>query len=140
MTAAEFRGPGVHHYDDSPDDYDMDMDHQARPLGGRSGRIILLGDGTEVLTDTAEGDMFDADEDDKDLENQVSKSQPAVVAHGEREDTPGPGSSETPAPQAEQVQSPTHITEDAAKPDFYDPPSDAKIHAVAATFLPAEST
>ena len=41
----------------------MDMDHRNRNNGGR---IILLGDGTEVLTDAQDSDMFDHDEvDDK---------------------------------------------------------------------------
>ena len=55
-------------------------------LGGRSGRPILLGDGTEDLHDSDEQDMFDHDEEDKDLETQVSKGQ------AEREGTPGPSS------------------------------------------------
>jgi protein phosphatase 2C family protein 2/3 len=43
---------------------------------GRSGgRIILLGDGTEVLTDSDDIDMFDNDEEEKDLASQVDKRQ-----------------------------------------------------------------
>lgn len=62
---AEFRGPGIHHrYDDSPDDYDMDMGRGTRIGQGLGGRIILLGD------------------EDKDLESQVNKNQ--------REETPAP--------------------------------------------------
>ena len=76
--------------EDSGDDYDMDMDHRTRPLGGRSGRIILLGDGTEVLTDSADTEMFDNDEE-KDLESQVNKSETAAhESRSEREGTPGP--------------------------------------------------
>lgn len=61
---AEFRGPGIHHsLDDTTDDYDPDMTSSGitRGLAGfaRSGRIILLGDGTEVLTDMNEEEMFD---------------------------------------------------------------------------------
>ena len=66
----------------------MDVDSRTRDLGGRSGRIILLGDGTEVLTDSADSDMFDHDEEDKDLESQIHKGQ--VHARSEREGTPGP--------------------------------------------------
>lgn len=77
--------------EDSGDDYDMDMDHRARPLGGRSGRIILLGDGTEVLTDSADTEMFDNDEEEKDLGSQVNKTEAdALDSRSEREGTPGP--------------------------------------------------
>lgn len=66
----------MHHgFDDSADDYDMDMDQRTRMLG-RGGRIILLGDGTEILTGRGDDDDVDMDErgdaeedsDDKDLE------------------------------------------------------------------------
>lgn len=99
---AEFRGPGIHHAEDSPDDYDMDMDQRTKDIGGRSGRIILLGDGTEVLTDSAETstDMFD-DAEDKDLESQVSKGQASTNdARSEREGTPGPSSASEDTPDA----------------------------------------
>ncbi|KAL0262940.1 Protein phosphatase 2C 2 [Diplodia seriata] len=80
---SEFRGPGIHHrYDDSPDDYDMDMGRGTRIGQGLGGRIILLGDGTELSSDSAESEMFDHDEEDKDLESQVNKNQ--------REETPAP--------------------------------------------------
>nr|XP_023907969.1 protein phosphatase 2C homolog 2-like [Quercus suber] len=84
---AEFRGPGVHNHfsaDDSPDDYDMDMDQRTRTLGGgRGGRIILLGDGTELgiseHDDDGDIDMEDRGEaeelEDKDLAEQVKKGQ-----------------------------------------------------------------
>ncbi|WPH01917.1 protein phosphatase 2C protein 1 [Acrodontium crateriforme] len=86
---AEFRGPGIHHrFDDSPDDYEMDMDQRTRMLGtGRGGRIILLGDGTEIHTggmhdDDGDVDMEDReDEEEKDLLEQVRKGQ----AHGKTE-------------------------------------------------------
>ncbi|KAI5286727.1 Protein phosphatase 2C 2 [Ascosphaera aggregata] len=60
---AEFRGPGIHHsLDDTVDEYDPDLSSSGitRGLAGfaRSGRIILLGDGTEVLTDMNEEEMF----------------------------------------------------------------------------------
>jgi protein phosphatase PTC2/3 len=82
----------------------MDMDQRTRKLGGRSGRIILLGDGTEVLTDAADIDMFDHDEEDKDLSSQVGRGDsPNHYAQeheeddgsvrSEREGTPGPGPS-----------------------------------------------
>jgi len=71
---AEFRGPGNHHQiDDSPDDIDMDLDHRFRPSGGApGGRIILLGDGTEIEAGS-DGDMFNQVDEDKDLAEQVDK-------------------------------------------------------------------
>ncbi|KAF3058436.1 Protein phosphatase 2C like protein 2 [Daldinia childiae] len=74
---AEFRGPGVHHnFDDSDSGYDVDMENKSKTfgIGGYKGRIIFLGDGTEVLTDSDDTEMFDNSEEDKDLASQVSKS------------------------------------------------------------------
>lgn len=45
-------------------------------IGGYKGRIIFLGDGTEVLTDSDDTEMFDNVEEDQDLESQVSKNAP----------------------------------------------------------------
>ena len=93
---AEFRGPGVRHqYDhESPDEYELDLDQRTRGGFGNQGRIILLGDGTEVLTDSDDTDMFDHSEEDKDTENQVKKATPATPDldsnRSEREGTPGP--------------------------------------------------
>jgi protein phosphatase PTC2/3 len=62
------------------------MDQKSKLYGGNQrGRIILLGDGTEVLTDSDDTEMFDNGEEDKDLASQVSKGdsksedKPAVV-------------------------------------------------------------
>ncbi|KAF2198727.1 protein phosphatase-like protein 2c [Delitschia confertaspora ATCC 74209] len=72
--SAEFRGPGVHHRaDDNSDDIDMDLDHRFRPNNGTGGRIILLGDGTEISAEAADSEMFDHDDEDKDLDAQVRK-------------------------------------------------------------------
>lgn len=73
---AEFRGPGVHHnYEDSDSGYEVDADKgKSFGVGGYKGRIIFLGDGTEVLTDSDDTEMFDNADEDKDLENQVSKT------------------------------------------------------------------
>jgi len=94
---AEFRGPGVRHQfgHDSPDEYELDLDNRSRGQGGRSGRIILLGDGTEVLTDSDDAEMFDHSDEDKDTENQVQKGTPATssdneATRSEREGTPAP--------------------------------------------------
>lgn len=80
VELAEFRGPGVHHnFDDSDSGYDVDMDQKLKSFGGNQrGRIILLGDGTEVLTDSDDTEMFDHGEEDKDLASQVPKGQAAT--------------------------------------------------------------
>jgi protein phosphatase PTC2/3 len=113
---AEFRGPGVRHqYDqDSPDDYELDSDQRARGGFGRNGRIILLGDGTEVLTDSDDTDMFDHTEEDKDTENQIKKSTPDTSdiesARTEREGTPGPQSADETKPSDHPGPSPHKTT------------------------------
>jgi protein phosphatase 2C family protein 2/3 len=76
LGSAEFRGPGVHHnFDDSDSGYDNETENKSKPfgIGGYKGRIIFLGDGTEVLTDSDDAEMFDNAEEDKDLASQVSK-------------------------------------------------------------------
>lgn len=54
----------------------MDGDNKGKSfgVGGYKGRIIFLGDGTEVLTDSDDTEMFDNADEDKDLESQVSKT------------------------------------------------------------------
>ncbi|KAF1735921.1 Protein phosphatase 2C 2 [Beauveria bassiana] len=72
---AEFRGPGVHHNYDSDSAFEMDADGKKDfGAGGSRGRIIFLGDGTEVLTGSDDTEMFDNADEDQDLESQVSKS------------------------------------------------------------------
>ncbi|MCJ1475316.1 Protein phosphatase 2C 2 [Lambiella insularis] len=99
---AEHRGPGVRRpYDDTDDDFDHGSGQRTQGVGGRSGRIILLGDGTEVLTDSDEQEMFDHDEEDKDLESHVGKGQPQLhegkaASRGNREATPEPESEKGP--------------------------------------------
>ena len=91
--AAEFRGPGVRRqYDDNADDFDMDMDQRTRGLGGRAGRIILLGDGTEVLTDSDEHEIMDHESEEEDLESHAvpGSDQAGEGNRSEREGTPGP--------------------------------------------------
>ncbi|KXJ92082.1 protein phosphatase PTC2 [Microdochium bolleyi] len=86
---AEFRGPGVHHnFDDSDSGYDLDNESRSKPfgIGNNKGRIIFLGDGTEVLTDSDDTEMFDNSEEDKDLASQVSKS----GSSGDGSDEPPP--------------------------------------------------
>jgi protein phosphatase PTC2/3 len=56
----------------------------------------LLGDGTEVLTDSDDTEMFDHSAEDSDSANQVKKGTPDTSdvesARGEREGTPAPQS------------------------------------------------
>ncbi|MCJ1299267.1 Protein phosphatase 2C 2 [Hypocenomyce scalaris] len=103
---AEFRGPGArHNFEDSGDDYDLDLDHRTRDMDTRSGKIILLGDG-KMLTDDDETETFDHDDEDQDLESQVSKGQANSAnekagSRSQREETPAPEYSEkrqTPEP------------------------------------------
>ena len=84
----------------------MDMDQRTRFLGGRAGgRIILLGDGTEILTghvhdDDGDVDMEDrgeaeeADDDEDDELPKSSKDKPngeqADDERSKREETPSP--------------------------------------------------
>ncbi|KAG7055012.1 protein phosphatase [Colletotrichum scovillei] len=97
---AEFRGPGVHHnFDDSDSGYDVDVENKGKPfgIGGYKGRIIFLGDGTEVLTDSDDTEMFDNAEEDKDLESQVSKASSATSKDSEAEDKSAPKTEEVKA-------------------------------------------
>lgn len=109
---AEFRGPGVrNNVGDSEDDYDLDMEKRTSGIGGREGRIILLGDGTEVLTESDETEMFDHEEEDKDLDSQVSKGgmKPVDEGRGAREGTPGP----EPQNSTEKIRSDSNVHPDA---------------------------
>jgi protein phosphatase 2C family protein 2/3 len=79
------------------------MDPRARSFGGLGGRIILLGDGTELTSSEADTDMFDHDDEDLDLDQQIHKG-PA----GENDDEPDSSHADalrrqregTPAPSA----------------------------------------
>lgn len=59
------------------------MDHKARSFGGLGGRIILLGDGTELTSSEADSDMFDHDDEDHDLAEQIQKG---VSHHDDADD------------------------------------------------------
>lgn len=95
-----------HNFDDSPDDYDMDMDQRTRMLG-RGGRIILLGDGTEILTghghdndgDVDMDERGEAEEDSSDHDEEQVRKDQALKSNGEdrsqREETPGPATEVT---------------------------------------------
>jgi len=120
----EFRGPGMHHrFDDSPDDYDMDLDQRTRMFGGRAGRAILLGEDSDLLDSLSQEDdndvdmefRGDAEEDaleEKDLEQQVRK-EPAVKSNGAGEQSHS-NSIETAAPALAQTGAHTHPATDNA--------------------------
>lgn len=86
---AEFRGPGVRHrYDDSGDDFDIDMDSRRSGKGDRSGRIILLGDGTEMLTDGDDDGVIE--DEDTDFASHLHRESDDKPPSSIREETPGP--------------------------------------------------
>lgn len=101
-----------HQHNGSEEDYDLDMDQRTRGIGGRSGRIILLGDGTEVLTDSDETEMFDHDD-----EEQAHPSDETADSRTKREDTPAPQSKQN----SETSQTPASTEGD----DPFDSPSSA---------------
>jgi protein phosphatase 2C family protein 2/3 len=87
----------------------MDIDHRTQNFGGLGGRVIFLGDGTEISSDAADPDseMFDHDDEDADLDMQVNRGSTEEDAdpkfsteRSQREGTPGP----TPAPNPETPQ------------------------------------
>ncbi|RYP89473.1 hypothetical protein DL769_000024 [Monosporascus sp. CRB-8-3] len=111
---AEFRGPGVHHnFDDSDSGYDLD-ENKSKPfgIGGYKGRVIFLGDGTEVLTDSDDTEMFDNSEEDKDLASQVSKNASSEESNGAPPRAPSPPPRGT---KNEQEASKAATTEDTPK-------------------------
>lgn len=87
----------------------------------------MLGDGTEVLTDSDDADMFDHSEEDKDTENQVSKGTPATTntesMRSEREGTPAPSS-------VQRTESPlsTQTEESDKAPPTFKPLSDGPVN------------
>ncbi|KKK18425.1 hypothetical protein ARAM_003002 [Aspergillus rambellii] len=88
---SEFRGPGIRNqFEENPDDYELDND-RIRPFSVRSGRVILLGDGTELIPEQNDEELFDHAAEDQDLPNQVQR-QDADSGRNEREGTPGPQS------------------------------------------------
>ncbi|KAF7595774.1 Protein phosphatase 2C 2 [Aspergillus hancockii] len=98
---AEFRGPGIRNqFEENPDDYDMEND-RARGFSVRSGRIILLGDGTELVPDQNDEELFNQAEEDRDLPSQVQRELPDS-ARKEREGTPGPQSKTDAASKSEE--------------------------------------
>lgn len=104
-----------HNLDDSDSGYDVDMENKSRTfgIGGYKGRIIFLGDGTEVLTDSDDTEMFDNSEEDKDLASQVSKNSSGEEA----EMSQPPPRAPSPPPRAKKQEDKSQTkTDDASKP------------------------
>ncbi|PWY83291.1 PP2C-domain-containing protein [Aspergillus sclerotioniger CBS 115572] len=116
LLNAEFRGPGIRNqFEENPDDFDMEND-RARGFSVRSGRIILLGDGTELIPEQNDDELFDQAEEDQDLANQVRRDSPDA-ARNEREGTPGPQSKDTPRADAAEIsESPSTTAEGSGTP------------------------
>ena len=81
-------------------------------VGGYRGRIIFLGDGTEVLTDSDDTEMFD--QEDKDKDTQVDKTSSTDESTAKSEAT------------AEKTGEVTDKKEEAAAPDAQAATSEAK--------------
>lgn len=86
-----------HRFDESPDDYDMDMDQRTRLLG-RGGRIILLGNGgteNDLGHDETDVDMdrvTEVEEVSEDADEEAVQRNPLKNGdvRSEREGTPAP--------------------------------------------------
>ena len=94
---AENRGPGIGHATNGwdEDNYELDMDQRTRSLGARPDRIILLGDGKEVLTDADEMDQDDNDPEaaSHSINEEPQQTEEETKARSVREETPAPESS-----------------------------------------------
>lgn len=132
--------------EDSGDDYDLDMDSRTKDLEGRpAGRVILLPGGTEVLTDSADTEMFDNDEEEKDSKNQVNKSEGSNEARSEREGTPGPTPANEAATDSEDQKTPSpsqppNVSESplSTKAEESESPGETKVKAASDTPLSPE--
>lgn len=84
---AEFRGPGVHptNFDDSPDEFDARNSNNSVRSAAGAGRIIMLGDGTEVLTDSDDAEMFDDEPDKEENDDEALKPIAATEKRGDDE-------------------------------------------------------
>lgn len=68
----------------------MDLD-RSRGYGVRSGRIILLGDGTEVIPDQSEEELFEQSEEEHEPSTSSQEShESSDTTRNDREGTPGP--------------------------------------------------
>jgi len=73
-SPAEMRNLGwPRRFDESPDEFDNNGVGDSMRVTRGSGRIIVLGDGTEVLSDSDDAEMFDDEgKDEEELEKKKS--------------------------------------------------------------------
>jgi protein phosphatase 2C family protein 2/3 len=83
---------------------------RSRAFSVRQGRIILLGDGTEIISDQNEEELFNQTEE-QDLANQVHPTD----SRSEREGTPGPQGKQDEAGGAAQISESPASTDDKEK-------------------------
>lgn len=114
-------------------------------MGGRSGKVYLLGPGTsDMLGDSDETEMFDHDDEDKDLESQVGRGQSHSTndkagSRSEREETPAPAHSEkqqTPEPVEGENPFDTPSSTSTEKSATFESPTRAEMES--ATALPTK--
>lgn len=111
-VTAEFRGPGIRNqFEETPDNYDLEND-RSRGFSVRSGRIILLGDGTELIPEQNDEELFDQKEESRDVTNHLQHHEsPDSSARGDREGTPGPQSKNETASKAEESSTAANLSE-----------------------------
>ncbi|KAH2318364.1 Protein phosphatase type 2C 3 [Aspergillus fumigatus] len=108
---AEFRGPGIRNqFEETPDNYDLEND-RSRGFSVRSGRIILLGDGTELIPEQNDEELFDQREENRDVTNHLQHESPDSSARGDREGTPGPQSKNETTSKAEETSTAANLSE-----------------------------
>ncbi|KAH1276746.1 Protein phosphatase type 2C 3 [Aspergillus fumigatus] len=111
VVAAEFRGPGIRNqFEETPDNYDLEND-RSRGFSVRSGRIILLGDGTELIPEQNDEELFDQREENRDVTNHLQHESPDSSARGDREGTPGPQSKNETTSKAEETSTAANLSE-----------------------------
>ncbi|KAF4268547.1 hypothetical protein CNMCM8689_007501 [Aspergillus fumigatus] len=108
---SEFRGPGIRNqFEETPDNYDLEND-RSRGFSVRSGRIILLGDGTELIPEQNDEELFDQREENRDVTNHLQHESPDSSARGDREGTPGPQSKNETTSKAEETSTAANLSE-----------------------------
>ncbi|GFF49629.1 protein phosphatase 2C homolog 3 [Aspergillus udagawae] len=108
---SEFRGPGIRNqFEETPDNYDLEND-RSRGFSVRSGRIILLGDGTELIPEQNDEELFDQREENRDVTNHLQHESPESSARGDREGTPGPQSKNETASKGEGSSTAANLSE-----------------------------
>ncbi|GAQ10983.1 protein phosphatase 2C homolog 3 [Aspergillus lentulus] len=108
---SEFRGPGIRNqFEETPDNYDLEND-RSRGFSVRSGRIILLGDGTELIPEQNDEELFDQRAENRDVTNHLQHESPDSSARGDREGTPGPQSKNETASKAEGSSTAANLSE-----------------------------